>query len=121
MNRQQRGVSLLGLLMICIVLVFVAILGMKLAPAYIEYSSVKKAMAGMSGELRGATVADVRKAFDRRAQIDNIEVISGKDLEVSKDGNEIVISFAYSKKIPLVSNVSVLIEFAGSSDPGTSK
>ena len=115
MIRKQRGVSLMGLMMGCFLLVIVAVLGMKLAPSYIEYSSVKKAVSGIGSEMRGGTVGDVRKAFDKRAQVDSIEVIKGADLEVSKDGSDLVISFAYPKKIPLFGNVSILIDFAGSS------
>jgi hypothetical protein len=115
--RKQSGVSLLGLLVICFVLVFVALLGMKVTPAYIEYFSIKKAIAGMAqgGELRSGSVSEVRAAFDRRATIDSIEVVAGRDLDVIKDGGEIVVSYAYTKKIPLFSNISLLIEFAGSS------
>jgi hypothetical protein len=118
MIRKQRGVSLMGLMMICIVLIFGALLGMKLAPSYIEYSSVKKAVLAISGEMKGGTVADVRKAFDKRAQVDSIEVIKGSDLDVSKDGADLVISFAYPKKIPLFGNISILIEFAGGNATG---
>ena len=108
----------MGLLVGAIILVFVALLGMKVAPAYIEYFAVKKAVAGIvaSGEARG-TVGDVRKAFDKRAQIDDITVISGADLEVTKEGSDIVISFAYPKKVALFSNVSLFFDFAGSSNP----
>jgi hypothetical protein len=118
MIRQQRGVSLMGLLMGCVILVLAAVLGMKLAPSYIEYSSVKKAVLAIGAEMRGGTVADVRKAFDKRAQVDSIEVIKGADLDVSKDGSDIVVSFAYPKKVPLFGNVSILIDFAGSSAAG---
>ena len=118
MIRNQRGVSLMGLMMICVVLVLGAVLGMKLAPSYIEYSSVKKAVVGIGAEMRGGSVADVRKAFDKRAQVDSIAVITGADLDVSKDGSDLVISFAYPKKVPLFGNVSILIDFAGSSAPG---
>ncbi|MCX7153618.1 MAG: DUF4845 domain-containing protein [Proteobacteria bacterium] len=121
MIKRQRGVSLMGLMMGCVVLVLVAVLGMKVAPSYIEYSSIKKAVTGISGEMRSATVADVRKAFDKRAQVDSIEVITGADLEVSKDGSDIVISFSYPKKIPLFGNVSILIDYAGSSGAGGAK
>jgi hypothetical protein len=45
-------------------------------------------------------------------------VVTGADLEISKDGGDTVISFAYTKKIPLFANVSLLIDFAASSSPG---
>jgi hypothetical protein len=121
--RKQRGMGFLGVLVLIIGIVLAAILGMKLVPAYIEYFTIKKAVTSIvqSGELRNATVADVRKAFDRRATIDDITAITPADLEVSKDGNEVVIAFAYQKKVPLFHNVSVLIDFAGTSKPGNTK
>jgi len=98
-----------GVLVMLIAIVFVAIVGMKVAPAYIEYFSIKKA------------VADVRKAFDRRAIIDEISSIQGSDLEITKEGSEIVLGFAYEKRIPLFYNISLLIDFQGSSKRASSK
>jgi len=114
--RNQRGITVLGMLAIGIIIVFVAIGGLKIAPAYIEYFTVKKAIVGVAQTTGKGTVGEVRQAFDRRAQIDDIDVISGKDLEITKEGNDIVISFAYPKRIPLFGNVSVVIEFAASSN-----
>jgi hypothetical protein len=99
-----------------IIIVFVAIGGLKIAPAYIEYYKVKKAIVGVAQTTSRGTVAEVRAAFDRRAAIDDIDVIAGRDLEVTKEGNEIVISFAYPKRISMFGNVSVLIDFAASSN-----
>ncbi len=114
--------SFVSLLTLLVAIVFVAIMGLKVVPAYIEYFTIKKAISGMtqSGELRGASVPDIRKAFDRRATIDDITVITPKDLEISKDGNEVVLAFAYEKRVKLFGNVSLLIDFAGSSG-GSSK
>lgn len=123
MNR-QRGLGFAGVLTLLVGIVFLAVIGMKLVPAYIEFFTIKKAIVGIveSGELRGSSsVAEVRKAFDRRATVDDITAISASDLEVTKDGNEIVISFAYEKRIPLFYNISVLIDFAGSTRPGSTK
>jgi hypothetical protein len=114
--RNQRGITLLGMLVIGIIIVFVAIGGLKIAPAYIEYFTVKKAIVGVAQTNGKGTVAEIRQGFDRRANIDDIDVISAKDLEITKEGNEVVISFAYPKRIPLFGNVSVVIEFAASSN-----
>ncbi len=114
--KNQKGITLIGMLFVCIVIVIFAVGGLKIMPAYIEYFKLKKAVVGIvkSGDARGG-VADIRAAFDRRSAIDDFEVITAKDLEITKDGNNVVISFAYAKKIPLFSNVSVVIDFAGSS------
>lgn len=104
------------LLLGCVVLVFVALLAIKLAPSYIEYAQIKKTISVVvqSGAANTASVAEIRKAFDRNAQINDITAITSQDLDITKDGNDVVISFAYPKKVPLFSNVSLLIEFAGS-------
>jgi hypothetical protein len=113
---KQRGVSMFGILIICIALILVVVAGLKVTPAYLEYMAVKKAVAGIvqGGEARG-TVSDIRRAFDKRAQVDDISVISGTDLEITKEGNDVVVAFAYPKKVPLFGNVSLYFDFAGSS------
>ncbi|HZF20814.1 MAG TPA: DUF4845 domain-containing protein [Burkholderiales bacterium] len=113
--KSQRGITLMGLVITGIVVIFVAIGGLKIAPAYIEYYKVKKAVVAIAQANAGGTVADVRRAFELRAAIDDIDVITGKDLEVSKEGNELVVSASYIKQIPLFGNISIVINFAASS------
>ena len=114
--RNQRGLTLMGMIVACIVIVFVAIGGLKIAPAYIEYFKVKKAIKAVAVANPAATVGEVRYAFQLRQAIDDIDVIGPKDLEVTKEGNEVVVSTAYSKRIPLFGNVNVVIDFAASSN-----
>ncbi|MDE2586458.1 MAG: DUF4845 domain-containing protein, partial [Betaproteobacteria bacterium] len=100
--RHQRGVSLSGLLIVSFILVIVGIGGMKVIPAVIEYYTIEKNIKAITagGQLNNATVSDVRKAFDKRADIDNITAVTGADLDISKDGADVVIAFSYAKKIP---------------------
>ncbi len=110
----QRGVGMLGILFICVAIVLVAIGALKIVPTYMEFRSIKAAaIAARDG---GKTVVDIQKAFDRYANVNDISTIAGKDLEITKEGNDIIVAFKYDKKIPLFANVSVLIEYAGSSD-----
>lgn len=119
MRNKQRGISFLVVFLIGVVLALVAVGAMKIAPAYQDFMTAKKDMLAVAGsEGRTGSVADIRKAFDRRADIDSISVVTGADLNISKDGGDTVISFAYTKKIPLFANVSLLIDFAASSAPG---
>jgi len=114
--RNQRGITLIGMVVASIVVVIVAIGGLKIAPAYIEYFKIKKAITAIAQTNSKGTVTEVRQAFDRRAAIDDIDVIAGRDLEVTKEGNDIVVSFAYPKRISLFGNVSVVFDFAASSN-----
>lgn len=113
MNR-QRGLSLTGLMMWGFALALLALLGMKVAPSVIEYYQLKKnihATVAQSGA--NSTVADVRKAFGRFMEVDYLD-FKPEDLEITKENNQIIISFEYEKKIPLFANVSLLIDYAAS-------
>lgn len=117
--KKQKGLTLISLIFVGTLVVVLAVIGMKVTPAVIEYYTILKHVKAIvaSGEGKG-TVADVRKAYERRAVVEETPSIGPSDLDVSKEGNQLVISFAYSKKIPLASNVSLLIDFEGSSSPG---
>jgi hypothetical protein len=115
MNKNtQYGISLLGLIFWLVLLIVGALLGMKLAPAYIEYGTAKSAIEAIARDRNAATPAEVRRAFESRAAIDNINVIKASDLDVTKQGNEMVIGFSYRKEVPLVANVGVYMDFAAS-------
>ncbi|MCK9202749.1 MAG: DUF4845 domain-containing protein [Burkholderiales bacterium] len=119
MRNKQRGVSFLVIFLIGVILALGAIGAMKVVPAYMDYETAKKAIVAIAAsEGRSGSVADIRKAFDRYANVNSITVVTPGDLEISKDGGEVVISFAYTKKIPLFANVSLLIDFAASTAPG---
>jgi hypothetical protein len=89
---------------------------MKILPAYIEYGTAKKAIEAIARDRSGAsTPQDARRLFDNRALIDNITVIKGGDLDITKDGSGLVLAFAYRKEMSLVANVGLYIDFAASS------
>lgn len=114
-GKYQRGFSLTGLIVLLAIMGFFAIIAMKTIPAYAEYSAVKDAI--VLAKDTGGTTREMQVSFDKSADINNIESIKGRDLVISKDSGETEISFEYEKRIPLVSNVSLLIDFAGTTDP----
>ncbi len=113
--RKQQGVSLIGLLMVSTIVIGVAVVGMKVAPSVMEYMTVMKHIKAIaaSGEGR-SSIAEIRKAYDRRSAIENTPSVTPGDLDVSKSGNDLVISFAYSTKVPIAGNVSLCIDYSGS-------
>ena len=119
MRNKQRGVSFPVVFLVFVVVALAAIGGMKIFPAYSEFLTTKKAIGAVAvSEGRAGSILEIRKAFDRRANIDNITTVAGADLDISKEGGDLIISFAYAKKIPMFNNVSVVIDFAASTAPG---
>jgi hypothetical protein len=114
-RRAQRGVTLFGLLTWAIVIGFVAYVGVRVLPTVNEYLTIQRAINRVAQD-SPATVADVRKAFDKQKDIEySIDSISGKDLEITKENDRLVIRFAYDKEVPLVEPVFLLIKYQGQS------
>ena len=63
----------------------------------------------------GNTVPEVKSIFDKAAQIDDITSISGKDLEVTKEGDKVVVKFAYNKEIHMFGPAFLLLKYVGRS------
>jgi hypothetical protein len=109
--KRQRGMSLVGLIFVGLIVVALLALGFKLVPAMVEYIAIERAVQKIRNE--GSTVRDIQAAFDKHATIDDITSISSRDLDITKEGDRIVISYAYQKKIPILDNVSLVIDFSG--------
>ena len=116
MHGKQAGIGLSGLLIWAAILAMVAVLGMKVGPEYLEFAKIKQTLKAIKNDPSAkSSVVEVRKAFDKRADVDSITAITSKDLEVSKESGEVVVSFAYERRVPLFANISLVLDFQGSS------
>jgi hypothetical protein len=111
-RKQQRGLTFLGLLVVGILLALAGVVFAQVVPTYIEYLAVQKAVDKAAA---GETVAEVRSIFDKAATVDNISTIAGKDLEVGKEGNKVVVSFAYERDIHLTGPAYLVMRYQGRS------
>jgi uncharacterized protein DUF4845 len=112
---RQSGITIIGFLFVAAVFLSLAIIGFRVLPSYIEYFSVEKILRQViDGSPDGVTLAEVRRDFDRRSGADYIESIRPSDVELTKEGNEITVSAAWTKTLHLVGNVSILLEFEAS-------
>ena len=116
MGNRQRGVSIMGLLTGLVVFIVVALFAMKLLPSFMEFRTAKAAIEIIGKQAQNA--ADVRRAWEARSAIDNITSVTAKDLEIGKDGNQMVIAFAYRKEVPLFGPVGLYIDYAANSRGG---
>jgi type II secretory pathway pseudopilin PulG len=107
----ERGISLSGLIFVLAILGVVAVFAMKVFPTFLEYRASKNAIA--SAKATGGTIVEMKQSFNKNADINRIDSIAAKDLVFTNDNGETDISFAYQKTIPLAGNVSLLIDYAG--------
>jgi hypothetical protein len=108
----QRGLSLLGLIVLGVLLVFGAMVSLKVFPTVTEYLAIKRAV--VKARVDGTDPAGIRSAFDRAAAIDDITSITGKDLQIQRTpGGGYTVAFAYEKRIPLAGPVHLLLDYRG--------
>jgi Domain of unknown function (DUF4845) len=114
-SRHQRGVTLFGLMFWAIVIGVTALVVMRVLPTVNEYYTIQRAVDKIAKE-GGSTVPEIRSAFEKQKQIEySISSISGKDLLITKENEQIVVSFAYDKEIELMAPVYLLIKYEGRS------
>src|SRR5436190_24338646 len=110
-HKMQTGVSIMALLAILIVLAVLALFAMMVVPSFLEFRSAKGAIEAIAKDMPSAAPGDFRRAFESRSNIDDINSIKPADLDIAKDGNQVVISFAYRKEIALFKNVGLYINY----------
>lgn len=113
---RPRGITLIGLLFWAVVIGFGALVAMRVFPSVNEYLTIKRAIAKIAGS-GATTVPEIRAAFDRQREIEySITTIGGKDLDITKENDRVVIRFAYDKQIELFDPVYLLIKYQGRSN-----
>jgi hypothetical protein len=104
---------MIGLLLWAIVVAFVALIIVRVLPTINEYSTILRAVQKIAKE-EPASVAQVRAAFDKQKEVEySIVSIGGKDLEVTKEKDKLVVRFAYDKEVELFEPVFLLIKYRG--------
>ena len=109
---KQSGLTMLGFLFVTAVIVVCVMIGFRVTPAYIEYYSVQKALEQALVDTKDLnSTAEVRAAFQKRVDAGYIDSVSGRDVEVVKTRNDITASASWTRKLPLVANASLLLDF----------
>jgi Domain of unknown function (DUF4845) len=116
-KRQQQGLSMSGFVVGAIILIFVAVVAMKLIPAYMQDGEIKQVFNAVAHDpaMRNATIRDIQLAYAKQASVQDINAIKLEDVDIEKDSSGISLSASYQVKIPLVANISLLLDFNPSS------
>lgn len=107
---RQRGITFFGFLFNAVLFAVVGVVGAQVVPTYLEYVAIGRAAESARG---GQTPAEARTLFDKAAAINDIKSISGKDIEVTKEGEKVVVAYAYQREIHLVGPAFLTLKYAG--------
>jgi hypothetical protein len=116
MKFHQHGISLIGMIFVALLLAGAVLIGLKTVGPYTEYFAVQRIVGLLADEGNdGASEAEMRTSFERRAVVDSVEAVKPKDLVFSKQGGKVVVEVEYMRKAPLFGNVSLSFDFKASS------
>lgn len=114
MQHRQRGMTMLGILILVVVVGAWVYAGIRMTPKYLEFMRVASTLEKVRDEYDsnpGTTEFMLRKAVERQFDIEMVEVITSKDIEIKKEGGMFTMRAAYEDTVPLAGNVSFLLEF----------
>jgi hypothetical protein len=112
MRSRQTGVTAIGWLVLLTPFAIVGYAGLRLAPMYLNYMKVVKAMNQVGGELKGnADPGAIRGSLDRHFEIDMVEYPTTKDMKITREGGTWVVESRYEDEAPLFGNISLRVVF----------
>lgn len=108
----QRGITLIGLVMLLALVIFAVFIGMKLFPVYSEYYSVAQAMEQIKKQPGVAqySPAELRSTFEKRLYISYVESVKKKDVKISRS-NGYKMRVKYEVRRSLIGNLDYVAKF----------
>jgi hypothetical protein len=111
----QRGMGLFELLFWLVLIGGAVLIGLKVFPTVNEYLTIQRAVDKIAASGL-STPAEVRTAFESTKAVEySISSIGGKDLQITKEGDRLVIRYAYRVELELIPPVFLLMKYEGRS------
>ena len=113
MKQMQRGITMIGFLITLTFVIFFAYCGMKIGPMYMEFFSVKKALAGIASdpEAANASKEKIRTLLNKRFQIDYVSVVKPEMLKIENTEGGYNLIMDYERREELFANLDVVGKF----------
>jgi Tfp pilus assembly protein PilE len=113
MRRRQQGMTFIGLLCVLVLVGIVGYAGVRLAPLYLNYMKVARAMETTATEVKGDNpdVTAIRNTLERHWEVEDPTSVSYKDIEITRDDSGVSMHVAYDDSAPYVANVSLAVHF----------
>ncbi len=113
-RRKQGGLTLIGFMIVLSIVIFVAFIGMKIVPIYMEYYSVVSAMNGVASERGSANLSpfDVRVRIHNRLYVSNTNYsVKDNNIRLARTSNGVHLRIAYEVRKPVIGNLDVVAKF----------
>lgn len=109
---KQNGLTIMGFLIVISITLFVAFLGMRIVPLYMEYFSVVKALDGVAAERGSANLPpfQLKVKVLNRLYVSYSENVKESHIKVTRN-NGVILRVAYEVRTPVIGNLDVVAKF----------
>jgi hypothetical protein len=110
---KQRGITLLGFIMVLIVLAIFAVVAMNLFPVYNEAFSVKSSMESVARQpgANDQSLTQLQRSLQKYLDINSVSSVEAKQAELIRDKGGNQLSMVYEVRKPLVYNLDFVAKF----------
>ncbi len=115
MKQSQRGITLIGFVLMMCVVGFFAYVAMKLVPVYSEYMGVVKSMNQLLTEpgIASKDISEIRQLLNVKFDIQYVDdaMIPPQNIQLKKQSGAASLRIFYDKRIDFIYNIDLLISF----------
>lgn len=111
--KKQRGMTMTSIVLLLIIICGVILLVLKITPVYMTHGKVRSAIESMMTipEIEKKSKSQIQRLLGKRFDINNIRNLPKDAVKIKKHGSYVKITAKYDVKVPLVGNLSALMEF----------
>ncbi len=111
--RRERGITLIGWLVLLTPFVVCFYAGLRLAPIYLNYLKVSHTLEALPQQFSGGngSVFNIQQAISRHFEIDEVNYPSVQDVSIRRDGAGWKVQAAYYDYAPLFGDITLRVKF----------
>ncbi|MEJ2405709.1 MAG: DUF4845 domain-containing protein [Candidatus Thiodiazotropha sp.] len=111
--KKQQGLTFISWLVILSVAGFLTLVGIKVAPVYIENYAVKSILESVKNEPFAArkSVRELKTMILKRLDINNIRTLTRDDISIKREKSKTIIRIAYEERRHIFYNASIVMVF----------
>lgn len=113
MIKRQEGMTAISMMIVLAGLVYIGSLIFKVAPVYVDDSSIRSVVASFDGknDMTGSTKKMVLDAFNKRLRVNNIRNLPKEAVSLTKKDGDFVLVVDYEPRGELIGSLEYVVKF----------
>lgn len=113
---RQAGMTFIGTVIMLVAIAFVALIGIKVFPVYMEHFKVKSSLTSLAEDTKDRNSAlspmEVTQLLMKRLRINDVKHVNKNDINVTREGGKLVVDVSYEARVNLFYNIDLVARFA---------